>query len=50
MLRGLLGWALVVFAVYYLVTDPDGAAGFVHACLGGLQHAGNSLSKFANNL
>jgi len=44
------GWALVAFAIYYLATDPDGAAGFVESVLHGLQHAGNSLSQFANHL
>ena len=46
----ILRWALAAFAIYYLCTDPTGAAGFVLACLHGLQHAGTSLSQFANNL
>jgi len=50
MLNRIIGWALVVFIVYYLVTSPDGAAGFVHSIIDGLRHAGDSLSRFVNQL
>ena len=50
MLPRIITWALVVFAVYYLVTNPDGAAGFVHSALDGLRHAGDSLSRFVSKL
>jgi len=50
MLPRIIGWALVAFAVYYLVTNPDGAAGFVHSILNGLRDAGDSLSRFINHL
>jgi hypothetical protein len=50
MLNRLIGWALVAFVVYYLATNPDGAAGFVHSMLNGLRHAGDSLSRFVSSL
>jgi hypothetical protein len=50
MLARIIGWVLVAFAVYYLVTNPDGAAGFVHSVLDDLRQAGDSLSKFINRL
>jgi len=50
MLSRIIGWVLVVFVVYYLVTDPDGAARFVHSVLNGLRDAGDSLSRFVNRL
>ena len=50
MLTSIIGWALVAFAVYFLLTDPAGAAGVVHSGLDGLQHAGNQLSQFASHL
>jgi hypothetical protein len=50
MLNRLIGWALLAFVVYYLVTSPEGAAGFVHSILDGLRHAGDSLSRFFNQL
>jgi hypothetical protein len=50
MLPRIIGWALVAFAVYYMVTNPDGAAGFVHSVLDGLRQAGDSLSRFVNHL
>jgi hypothetical protein len=50
MLSRIIGWVLVAFVVYYLVTNPDGAAGFVHSVLDGLRHAGESLSRFVDRL
>ena len=50
MLARIIGWALVAFVVFYLVTNPDGAAGFVHSILDGLRNAGNSLSRFVDHL
>jgi hypothetical protein len=50
MLARIIGWVLVAFIVYYLVTNPDGAAGFVHSVLDDLRDAGNSLSRFINHL
>lgn len=42
--------ALAAFAVYRLLTDPDGAAGLVHGLLDGLGSAGHSLSSFVIKL
>jgi hypothetical protein len=50
MTRRLAGWALVAFAVFYMLTSPDGAAGLVHGVLGGLEHAARSLSSFVSSL
>jgi hypothetical protein len=50
MLPRIIGWVLVAFAVYYVVTNPDGAAGFVHSILDDLRNAGDSLSRFINQL
>ena len=43
-------WLLVVFAVWYLFTNPDGAATFGSHVLHGLKTAGNSLSSFVSHL
>jgi len=45
-----LGWLIAAFAVYYLLTNPEGAAAFVLHILDGLRHAGNSLSSFVGHL
>jgi hypothetical protein len=50
MMRTIAGWGLVVFCVFYLLTDPGGAAGFVHGPLDGLRSAGQSLSHFVSSL
>jgi hypothetical protein len=48
--RRLAGWALIGFAVYFLLTDPGGAAAFVHGALGGLRSAASSLASFVSKL
>jgi hypothetical protein len=50
MVQKIVTWALVVFVVFYLLTDPNGAAHFVSSCLNGLKSAGHSLSTFVSNL
>jgi hypothetical protein len=49
-LNRLIGWALLAFVVYYLVTSPEGAAGFIHSSLDVLRNAGDSLARFVNKL
>jgi hypothetical protein len=50
MLTRIIGWALVAFAVYFLLSDPAGAAGVAHSALDGLQHAASQLSLFVRQL
>jgi hypothetical protein len=50
MVKKILVWALVVFVVFYLLTDPNGAATFVSHVFNGLKSAGKSLSTFVSNL
>ena len=45
-----LGWLLVVFAVWYLLTNPDGAAAFGRNVLHGLESGGSSLAQFVSSL
>ena len=49
-LKKILMWALIVFVVFYLFTNPDGAANFVSHALSGLKSAGKSLSTFLSHL
>ena len=49
-LKKVLSWVLIVFVVYYLATQPTGAAHFVHSVFSWLHGAGNSLSTFVNHL
>jgi len=48
--KKIVGWLLVVFVVWYLLTNPDGAAMFGQHVLSGLRSAGNSLAKFVSSL
>ena len=50
MLKRVITWAIVIFVVYYIATDPNGAAGFLRTAMHGLQDAGNSMSRFVNKL
>jgi len=46
----ILGWAVIAFIVFYVLSDPAGAASTVQGLLGDLKGAGNSLASFANHL
>ncbi len=50
MLKKVITWAIVIFIVYFLVSDPHGAAGYVQGALRDLRSAGNSLSTFVSHL
>jgi hypothetical protein len=50
MLRKVITWAIVVFIVYYLVSDPGGADTAVHHIANGLHSAGTSLARFVSEL
>ena len=49
-LRKVVTWAIVIFIVYYLATNPTGAADFVKGIYHWLQGAGKSMTKFVNHL
>jgi hypothetical protein len=42
--------ALIAFVIFYLFHSPHGAAHLVNRAIGGLNHAGTSLSAFVNNI
>jgi hypothetical protein len=48
--KKIVGWLIVVFVVWYLLTNPDGAAHFGQHVLNGLRSAGQSLAKFVSSL
>ena len=50
MLRKVIAWAIVLFVVYYLATNPTGAAHALHQAFNGLKRAGDSMSRFVNKL
>jgi hypothetical protein len=49
-LKKLITWAIVVFIVYYLATNPHGAADFVKGVFHWLEGAGRALADFVNSL
>jgi hypothetical protein len=49
-LRKIITWAIALFIIFYIVTQPDGAADFVHHAYNGLHDAGNSMARFVNSL
>ena len=45
-----LGWAAVIFIVFYLVTDPGGAAQAMISLRDALKQAGSSLATFLSSM
>jgi hypothetical protein len=43
-------WAGIAFVIWYIITQPTGAANVVHSLLGGLSGAATSLSQFVSQL
>jgi hypothetical protein len=50
MLKKVITWAIVIFIVYYLVTEPAAAATVVHNIWNGLKTAASALATFVNSL
>jgi hypothetical protein len=50
MLKKVVSWGIVIFVVYYLATQPTGAANLIHHAYNGLHSAGHSLATFVNSL
>ena len=48
--KKIIGWAVVVFIAYYLLTKPTGAAHAVHNLFNLLKTAGGSIATFLNSL
>jgi len=50
MLKTVVAWGIVIFVIYYLVSNPGGAANVVQSAMRGLGSAWASLSGFAGSL
>jgi hypothetical protein len=50
MIKRILMWAAIAFAIYYLATDPQVAANVVTGSLHGLKDAGAALTRFLHDL
>lgn len=50
MLKKILSWALVAFLVWWVATDPRGAANVGHGLMTAAGHLASSLSAFASGL
>ena len=49
-LKKVLTLAGVAFVIYYLATDPHGAANVVTGAINWLKSAGNALAQFLNHI
>jgi hypothetical protein len=49
-LRRVLTWAIVIFAAYFLATQPHAAASVLNNGFGLLKSAGNQLSSFIESV
>jgi hypothetical protein len=50
MLRKLVTALAAIFVIYYLVTQPVGAAYLTHSAYNGIHALGHSLAVFVNSL
>lgn len=50
MLKRILGWLALAYAIYYLATDPQGAAAVVTGALHWVKDAGHALSEFLTHI
>jgi hypothetical protein len=48
--KKILAWGIVIFLIFYLVTQPAGAANVIHSAFDALKTIGNSLATFVNSL
>jgi hypothetical protein len=50
MLRRIIGFWAVIFVVFFVVTQPTTAAGFVHDWYHGVHSIGTALARFVSDL
>lgn len=50
MLKKVITWGIVIFVIYYLISDPHGAGNVVHSAFAGMKSAGRSLTSFWGSL
>jgi hypothetical protein len=50
MLGRIIRWAIVLFIIFYVATEPTGAANVVHSAFNGLHSAATSMARFVNSL
>lgn len=50
MAKKVIGWIVLAFAIYWLVTAPEEAAEAVRSAGGGLRSAGESVVRFFDAL
>lgn len=48
--KKVLTWLGIAFVIYYLATNPHGAAAVVTGALNWLKSAGNSMAQFLNHI
>jgi hypothetical protein len=50
MLKKVITWAIVIFIVFFLVTQPTSSANLIHGWYHNLHDIGTSLSTFLRSL
>jgi hypothetical protein len=49
-LKKVITWAIVIFIVFYLVTQPTSSANLLHGWYKDIHSIGSSLAKFVTSL
>lgn len=50
MIKRVLTWAVAIFVIYFLATQPTASAGIVHSWYNVVRDVGISLSRFVTQL
>lgn len=50
MLRRIIGFWIIIFVVFFVVTQPSTAANFVHDWYHGVHDIGTALARFVSDL
>lgn len=48
--KKVIGWLLIAFVIFYVLSAPQSSADIVHSAVGGLGEAADSLSQFVSSL
>ncbi len=49
-MKKILTWGIIIFLIFYLVTQPVGVANVINSAFDALKTIGNSLATFVNSL
>jgi hypothetical protein len=49
-LKKIVGFLVVIFVLFWIISQPSNASGSVNGLMGNLREAGNSMATFISNV